>query len=129
LFPPQKNISRNRALDPGEKSAVLRQKTYPHITFGAKPHQIGAATDISEANNPADGVNGYTEPDLSLYLDYDRFSLFGEVGPLCGHKKGVEMFSHGSPNIRVRYVFTERRFWIVFGRHSDISEQLSQRFS
>ena len=74
------------------------QETYCHIVFGAKTHQIRAAGDIAEADNPADGMDRHTEADLSLHLDDNRFPFLGEVGPLCGHKKGIEMFFHGSLN-------------------------------
>jgi hypothetical protein len=81
---------------------VLRQKTQGHVAFGAKTHQIRAAGDISETDNPGYSMDWDPEPDLSVNLDDNRLPFFGEIGPLRGHKKGIEMLFHGVSIIRVK---------------------------
>jgi hypothetical protein len=102
LFPTEKYIPRNRPLDSCQKPAVFRQKADCYIVFRTKPHQIWAARYIAKADDSADRMNRYAEPDFSADLDDDRFSFLREIGPLCGHKKGIEVLFHGVSIIRVK---------------------------
>jgi hypothetical protein len=48
----------------------------------AKTHEIRAAGDIAETDDSANGMDWYTETNLSVCLDHNCFTFLGEVPSL-----------------------------------------------
>ncbi|OPY75626.1 MAG: hypothetical protein A4E64_01867 [Syntrophorhabdus sp. PtaU1.Bin058] len=94
LLTPQKHIAGHGSLNSRQKPAMLRQKAQCHIIFRAKSHQKRAARNIAETDNPADGMDGNTQANLTVNLDDNGLAFLGEIRSLRGHIKGVQMFFH-----------------------------------
>ena len=84
LLSAQKDISRNRALHPGEKSAVLRKKAYRHVIFRAETHQIRTARDIAETDDPVNGMDRQAQAHLPISFYDNGLALLREIGALGG---------------------------------------------
>lgn len=130
LLPSEQYVPRHRPLDPGQKAPVFGQKAHSHLVLSAESHKIWAAPDVTETDDPTDGVDGKPKPHIAIYFDSDRLALLRQIGSLGGDVQGIEMLFHGASAwiIFFRYRFTDILFSIFFGRHSPTREQLLHRF-
>jgi hypothetical protein len=75
LLTPEEHVSRDRPLDPREKTPMLAEEAQAHFILGAEPHQEWTASNVAETDNAADGMDGHAEAHVAINLNRYRLAF------------------------------------------------------
>jgi len=90
----QEYVAVDRPSHAGEEPAVFRQEAHARAPLGQMPHERRAHGNLTEANDPVQGVTRKLQFRLAVHAHKKRLSFLGKVRPLGCDEQRVKMLHH-----------------------------------